>query len=182
MDPVTIISGLIGIAPTIAKWIGGDKAAETAEKVVGIAQAVTGKSSPQEAVDVIKADPALAMQFQQALMAFELEMEREETKRLQAVNETMRVEAGSEHFLTYSWRPIWGYVSAGAFLILVVAVCFLAYQAVFSRDQNAMSMIPALVSAATMLFAIPGGILGVASWKRGQEKIEKIKAAGGISQ
>jgi hypothetical protein len=176
-DPISIISGLISIAPSIAKWIGGDKAEETATKIVGIAQAVTGKAGdPQGAVDAIKADPALAMQFQQALMAFELESEREETRRLLSINETMRAESQSEHWPQWSWRPFWGFVSGAAFGAVCVLCCLLGFKAVESKDMTALNMIPQLIASFAMLFGIPGAILGVASWKRGQQKIEKIKS------
>ncbi len=42
MDPISIAFGLAQFAPQIIKWItGSDKAADAAEKVVDIAEAVT---------------------------------------------------------------------------------------------------------------------------------------------
>lgn len=176
MDPITIIGGLIGIAPTIAKWIGGDKAEEVANKVAKVAQAITSKPDAQSAVDAIKADPALALEFQKAWLATELSLEREETKRQLAVNETMRAEAQSEHWAQWSWRPFWGYTSALAFLFVCVLCCWLGFDAVKSKDMTALNMIPQLVASYGLLFGTPLAILGVASLKRGQAKIEKIKA------
>lgn len=89
-----------------------------------------------------------------------------------AVNQTMQAESDSEHWLQYSWRPIWGLVSAAAFFVVCVLFCYLAYLAIIEGDQEALRMVPDLVSSFTMLFAIPGGILGVASFWRGKEKIE----------
>lgn len=173
---LSIITGLIGIAPTIAKWLGGDKAEAVAEQVAGIARSVTGQSDTQSAVDAIKADPALALEFQKAWMATELALEQEETKRQQMVNETMRAEAQSEHWPQWSWRPFWGFTSGLAFLFVAVLCCVLGYRAIVEKDSAALTMIPQLVSAFAALFAIPGAILGVTAWKRGQEKIEKAKA------
>lgn len=173
---LSIITGLVGIAPTIAKWLGGDKAEAVAEQVAGIARSVTGQSDAQSAVDAIKADPALALEFQKAWMATELAFEQEETKRQQMVNETMRAEAQSEHWPQWSWRPFWGFISALAFLFVCVLCCWLGFEAVRARDMTALNMIPQLVASFGLLFGTPLAILGVASFKRGQEKIEKLKA------
>lgn len=76
MDPITIAMGLAQFAPAILKWItGSDKAAEAAGKVVEIAQVVTGKQGP-EAVAALQADPSLVLQFRQAVMAQEAEMDK----------------------------------------------------------------------------------------------------------
>lgn len=95
MDPISIALGLASVAPTIVKWIAGDDAANVAQKVVDIAKTVTGKTDPADAAAAVKADPAIALQFQQAWQAHELAMYEEETKRLQSVNETMRAEEGN---------------------------------------------------------------------------------------
>lgn len=176
MDPITIALGLASIAPKIIGWIAGDKAEETASKVLDVAKAVTGQDDAGKAVDAIKADPALALQFQQGLMALELSLAQEDTKRLAEINATMRAEAQSEHWPQWSWRPYWGFASGTAFLCVAVLCCWLGYLAVTARDMTALNMIPQLVSAFAALFAIPGAILGVTAWQRGKEKIEKIKA------
>lgn len=173
---LSIIAGLISVAPSIAKWLGGDKAEAVVEQVANIAKSVTGQSDVKTAVDAINADPALALEFQKAWLATELALEQEETKRMQMVNETMRAEAQSEHWPQWSWRPFWGFASGLAFLLVAGLCCWLGFDAVRTKDTTAIGMIPQLVSAFAALFAIPGAILGVAAWKRGQEKIEKVKA------
>lgn len=68
MDPITIALGLAKVAPMLTKWLtGSDKAAEVASKVVEIAETVTGQKGPA-VLDAIQVDPALALQFQQAVM------------------------------------------------------------------------------------------------------------------
>lgn len=77
MDPITIAMGLAQFAPAVIKYLtGSDKAEEVAGKVVEVAQAVTGKATPDEAASALQADPALQLQFRQAVMANELEWER----------------------------------------------------------------------------------------------------------
>ena len=77
MAPIMpIVMGLSQIAPIIARWLGGENAGQVADKVVGIAQAVTGASTPEEALAKIQADAKLAADFQLAIMANETELER----------------------------------------------------------------------------------------------------------
>lgn len=76
MAPILpIVMGLSQVAPIIARWLGGENAGQVAEKVVGIAQVVTGAKSPEEALAKIQADAKLASDFQIAVMANEKDME-----------------------------------------------------------------------------------------------------------
>ena len=68
---------LAQFAPGIIKLLtGSDKAEEVAGKVVDVAQAITGTSDPAVAVAAIRADPQKAMEFQLAISAQQLELER----------------------------------------------------------------------------------------------------------
>ena len=53
-------------------------------------------------------------------------------------------------------------------------------QAISGENPDAITMIPQLVSTMTLLFSIPGAILGVSAWHRGQGKRElnKLKMSG----
>lgn len=100
---------------------------------------------------------------------------QENTKRIVAVNETMRAESKSEHVPQWLWRPVWGFVSAAAFFVVTTLCCMLAWKAVSLADANAMAMIPQIITTFTTLFSIPAAILGIASWHRGKEKRERVK-------
>jgi hypothetical protein len=77
MDPVTIAFGLAQYAPSIIKWLSGsEKAEEAAQKVIDVARVVTCKEDAGEAVKVIQADPAMLMQFRQAMASIEADMDR----------------------------------------------------------------------------------------------------------
>jgi hypothetical protein len=77
MDPVTIAFGLAQYAPSIIKWLSGsEKAEEAAQKVIDVARVVTGKDDASEAVEAIRADPAMLMQFRQAMAGIEADMDR----------------------------------------------------------------------------------------------------------
>lgn len=77
MDPVSIILGLAQFAPALVKWAtGSDKAGEIAGKALDVAKAVTGTQDLDSAVSVMKADPALAIQFQQQIVQQESDFEK----------------------------------------------------------------------------------------------------------
>ena len=77
MDPVTIAFGLAQYAPSIIKWLSGsEKAEEAAQKVIDVARVVTGKQDASEAAEAIQADPAMLMQFRQAMASIEADMDR----------------------------------------------------------------------------------------------------------
>ena len=76
MDPITLAMGLSQFVPGIIRWLSGsDKAADAAQKVVDIAQVVTGKQGT-DALDAIKADPALVIDFRKAVMANEADLDK----------------------------------------------------------------------------------------------------------
>jgi hypothetical protein len=68
-----IIDKLKGIVPIVAGLVGGDTAGKAAAAILGITEKITGKQG-DEAVEAIKADPALALQLEQALMTQEKDL------------------------------------------------------------------------------------------------------------
>ena len=75
MPLLPIALALAQFAPTIAGLLGGAKAEAVAEKVAGIAQAVTGQHSPDAALKALQADPNLALQFQTAVLDQRVKLE-----------------------------------------------------------------------------------------------------------
>lgn len=72
---VQLAMGLAQFAPQVIRWLSGsDKAGEVAEKVVAVAEAVTGQPGPK-ALAAMTADPALVLQFQERIagMAHDLD-------------------------------------------------------------------------------------------------------------
>lgn len=77
MDPISIAMGLAQFAPSIVKWItGSDKAEAAAGRIVDIANNVTGLPTGDASLRVIAMDPQLAMQFRQAVMANEADLDK----------------------------------------------------------------------------------------------------------
>ena len=75
MDPISIALGLAQYAPSIVRWLGGDKAGDVAQQVVSTAESVTGKTG-SAALDSIKADAAQQLAFQQAMAAQAEDLEK----------------------------------------------------------------------------------------------------------
>ena len=73
---IPIISGLVSAVPSIAKWIGGDKAGEAAARVADIASIVTGIDDPKKATDAILSDPDMLLQFKIHMSSVETDLDK----------------------------------------------------------------------------------------------------------
>ena len=71
-----IVMALLQFAPQIARWIGGNKSEQIAQKVVDIAQTITGASTPEQALAAIQSNPDLAYRFQEAIVESQVELQR----------------------------------------------------------------------------------------------------------
>ena len=90
----------VSMVPEVMRAFGSSKSADAAEKIVGVAKVITGKDDPEEAVEAVIKDPALQLQFQQALIAERLEyakMEVEDRKDARA-RDTAFIKAGRWNF------------------------------------------------------------------------------------
>lgn len=96
---LSIISGLCAIAPTIARWIGGDDAEKVTKDVVGMARSITGTDSDEAALTALQQNPELALAFQQSWQSYELSLEKELTKRHEA-------DMKSDSWLSKNVRPL----------------------------------------------------------------------------
>lgn len=64
MEPFTIALALAEYAPQLIKWVtGNDKAEKVAAIAVDVAKKVSGATSGEGALELIKADPKLAAEF-----------------------------------------------------------------------------------------------------------------------
>jgi hypothetical protein len=66
-----LIPLLLGLAPTVASWIMGDKTGAAVEKVTGIARDLLGTDDAGGIERAISTDPNLALQFKMAVMQAE---------------------------------------------------------------------------------------------------------------
>ncbi|MBD1412787.1 hypothetical protein NUJ30_08795 [Burkholderia contaminans] len=189
MIPIALaLAELAGnLAPTIAGWLGGPKAEDVATKVVDVAKVVTGQPTGDTALAAIQADPNLAMQFQKAVMDKQVELaqiDADVTKAALAadsantlnVNQTMQVEARSDHWPTYSWRPFVGFCFGllGLLSGLTVGGAYVGVMA-FHADPKVLTDIPGMLGAEAAVMATMAPVLGIASYFRG-----KMQANPGI--
>jgi len=75
-----LIPLLLGLAPTVASWIMGDKAGVAAAKITGIAQDILGTSDAAGIERAISADPNLALQFKMAVLQAEADARNHEAQ------------------------------------------------------------------------------------------------------
>lgn len=75
---------ILGLAPTVASWIMGDKTGAAVSKVTGIAREILGTDDANGIERAIAADPNLAMQFKMALVQAEADARRVEFETMQA--------------------------------------------------------------------------------------------------
>ena len=77
MDPVTLALSLAQFAPSLLRFFGvGEKPAAIAEKVVGIARAVTGAPTGEAAMAALQQDPKLAQEFQLSVLKIDADLEQ----------------------------------------------------------------------------------------------------------
>lgn len=151
-------------APSLIGSLFGDKAESVAKDVVGIAQNITGESSPKTAMEALANSPELVLQFKEATMDYQLKIAQEETSRLQTINATMVAESKSEHWPQYSWRPFNG------FLFGITLFCNYGITAIVNTWASTPSVAQTIPE---IVFIVWGSILGVTAWTRGNEKAAK---------
>lgn len=170
-------------APLLGGAIGGPGGAALGGM---IASAFGGDpNDPEDLMSKVQADPQAAVKLREIELHHKarleeiavqraINLEAEDTKRIQAVNETMRAEAKSEHWMQWAWRPTCGFSLALGFVLLVVLIGWMSLSAISENRPELFSHIPGIVSAFTLLFGSMAAVVGVTAWHRGQEK--RIKA------
>ena len=164
MGPITIAMGLAQFAPKIIKLLAGDKAEEVAEKVLDVARAGTGSPDPE-----YRMTPEQGVEFRARIADQELELEKLAAGNADQINQTMRVEAASERWPTYSWRPFVGFCFGLLGLVsgLTVASVYILVM-LMKADPSLISHLPGLITAEAMIMTTMAPVLGIASWFRGK--------------
>ncbi|ENH6341922.1 hypothetical protein ABWH74_005335 [Burkholderia vietnamiensis] len=188
MPLIPIAMALAQFAPMIAGWLGGSKAEDVATKVVGVAQAVTGQSAPDAALAALQADPNLALQFQKAVLDQQAQLAQiaadvtkaelaADAANVSAVNQTMQIEARSDHWPTYSWRPFVGFCFGVLALIsgMTVACAYLGVMFLHA-DPKVLTDIPGMLGAEAAVMATMAPVLGIASYFRGKMQANPVVA------
>lgn len=75
-----LIPLLLGLAPTVASWVMGDKTGAAVSKITGIAQDILGTSDADGIERAVAADPNLALQFKMAVLQAEADARNHEAQ------------------------------------------------------------------------------------------------------
>lgn len=179
-----LLNGIKAVAPTLVSFIPGVGPIAGAALRGILDNVKIDKTESDEAVAArIVQDPALFAEIKMHAMNIELDIEKERTKRLEAVNITMQMEGKSESWWQRAWRPFNGF----AFGITLFCDYFVSQIIIIASKISPDAA--ALAAGAAPAFTwdhIPAGIymlwttvLGVTAGSRGFEKITKTKTQNG---
>jgi len=150
----SIMKGLGAVAPTVANLV----LPGSGPMLHGLMRAVTGDDADRNIEEVaakIQNDPKLMIELRKLAVEEEVGLARVEAAKLETVNKTMRVEAVSDKFSQYAWRPFNG------FMFPIVMTLNYVVLPLFDKPP---SHVPEMVLMGWL------GILGVATYGRGKEK------------
>lgn len=167
-----IITALISAAPALVGLFengtsGGDDstAAKVARVASEVARSVTGKDEDGAALKALEADPALLLEYQHQTAQRAIALYGEETKRLQAVNETIRAEAANSDPYVRRMRPTMGYA-----LILSWSMTMAAVVYVIVTDPGAASAVIVALADLSVMWSVALSVLGLYVYKRSEDK------------
>lgn len=115
-------------------------------------------SGISKVISNFKADPTKVLELESAIAQETIKFQQ---STIAAINATMQAEAKSEHWMQWSWRPLFGYTACGVLVNNYILLPYLKNVGIQPID------IPSEVWLMIM------AVLGVAAWTRGQEKISK---------
>lgn len=121
------------------------------------------KADPTKVIEVERDLETLRVNTEVKMKELDVRIEEIDAKRQEVVNQTMQVEAKSEHFLVWSWRPLIGYM-----FILVGLNNFVVMPYLRKYGLQPIEL-PADFTMAIL------AILGIASYGRSQVKVNKSK-------
>lgn len=170
MDWKEISRDIANFAPLLGGLLAGPAGAAAGSLV---ASALGTNNDPASVQLALKTNPDAAVKLrqieaEQVTRLAELTVTAEnnrlvaDTAAITAVNATMQVEARSEHWPTYGWRPYCGFCFGTTWLGVYLVLPIL-------RGYMPSIVQPAIPPEAWLAM---GGILGVASWFRGKAQAD----------
>ena len=157
-------------APVLGSLLLG-KAGEAAGTLIAATLGVG--NTPSEVSEALAVNPDAAVKLAQIEADQKVKLQEilftSEVANTQSVNTTMREEAASQHWPTYSWRPAIGFSVAITLLIATLTVAF-SYLGVmyFAAPVESLTHLPGMLMSLTALIGIATPILGIASYFRGK--------------
>lgn len=162
---ITALAAVATAIPSIIKLFDEDERKDGVSELTSNILTQAGQlfgvnfESKDQLLEHLNANPNEVIKLKQLEAETQIKLVELDIETIKQVNETIRAEGKSEHWIQYSWRPFIGF-SFGFYL-------------------NSLWLLPAFDKSPTtmsvdMILTV-GAILGVASWHRGMEKIEKAK-------
>lgn len=171
------LDGVKAVAPDLVSFIPGIGPVASAGLRAMMKTVTKGQDDPEVAAEIIMQDPELIAKIRVQAMQTQIELERERTKQLETVNQSMQAESRSESKAQRGWRPFNGFMFGITLFMDYVGSQFilLAIQVLF-EDPGSFTFehVPASV------YCLWTGVLGVSAGSRGFEKVSKNKQPPGI--
>lgn len=172
-----ILMGLAQLAPAILPLFSkSETAAQAAELASGVARSVSGADSDEAALAALRADPALALEYRRAMNEAAIALYQEETKRLEAINETIRAEAASADPYVRRMRPTMGYALIASWAATMFAIVY-----VMVADPAQAPAVVTAVAQLGMMWSVALSVLGLYVWKRSEDKKPEPAGVGVLS-
>lgn len=84
---VAAAMGLAEFAPSIVRWLSGADSEQVAKDVIDRAKRITNKEDPKTAMEALRSDPSLLVEFQRSMLSFETERELAQLRDRQSARE-----------------------------------------------------------------------------------------------
>lgn len=181
MDWKDIQGDIAAAAPVLGTLIGGPAGAAIGSLV---ASALGASNDPAAVQQALKTNPDAAVKLRQieadqATRLQELTVTAEnnrlvaDTAAIGSVNTTMQVEAKSDHWATWFWRPGIG-MSVAINVLLTSVTVAAAYMGVifFGAKPDVLSYLPAMLGAMAGIIVVTMPVLGIASYFRGKAQAD----------
>jgi Holin of 3TMs, for gene-transfer release len=169
MDFSSLISVLKPLSGVLGGVLAGPVGATAAPLIVGTLASAFGlgdDATPEQVAREIETNPAAPAIIAEAEQKIGKTVQEIEAAVLETVNGTMREEIKSEHWMTRSWRPLWGIASC---VIWFLHGLVMAYQ-MARGDFTLIAQIPNL----SVYYGAALAVVGVYALGRTKEKMASI--------
>ena len=121
-----LIPLLLGLAPTVASWLMGDKTGAVVSQVTGIARDILGTTDAAGIERAVATDPNLALQFKMALLQAEADARAHEAQMNRQALEELNAriaDVASARSQTVELAKAGSAIAWGSPIVSVLAIC-----------------------------------------------------------
>ncbi len=176
------IQGFATLAPIVKGLLKKNSTAETVVDVVGMlsstARSITGAGTDDEALEVLKSDPAKLAEYKMAVNDHTAKMYEKETERIEVVSKTYRAELASKDSYVRRMRPTFGYALIYCMIVMFTSV---AATAMIAGVDKAVNLIEAYAKM-KWIFVSAFGAISVYINNRTKEKLGGLGQLGALGR